>query len=102
MWFTVLAGAAGCYALKYLGAAIPESFLENPLVKRIVMLLPISLLCALVVVQTFGSSKGLTIDARVPAVGVASLVLWRKGSFILVVLSAAITAGLLRHFGIAQ
>ncbi len=102
MWFTVLAGALGCYALKYVGAAIPESFLENPLVKRIVMLLPVSLLCALVAVQTFAADGSLTIDARVPAVGVASLVLWRKGSFILVVLSAAGTAGLLRHFGLAS
>lgn len=102
MWFTVLAGALGCYALKYIGAAIPESFLENPLVKRIVMLLPVSLLCALVAVQTLGTDGGLAIDARVPAVGVASFVLWRKGSFIVVVLSAAATAGLLRHFGLAN
>ena len=102
MWFTVLVGALGCYALKYIGAAIPESFLEDPLVKRIVMLLPVSLLCALVAVQTLGADGGLAIDARVPAVGVASLVLWRKGSFILVVLSAAVTAGILRYFGLAN
>ncbi len=102
MWLTITLGAVGCYALKYLGAAIPETFLENPLVKKIVMLLPISLLCALVAVQTFADHQSLTVDARVPAVGVASLVLWRKGSFILVVLSAAVTAGALRHFGLAH
>ena len=102
MWLTVLGGSLGCYLLKYVGAAIPESFLENPFVKRVVMLLPISLLSALVAVQTFAHGQTLMLDARVPAVAAATVALWQKRSFITVVLTAAIVAGTVRYFGLAQ
>ena len=75
MWFAVLAGAAGCYALKYVGSIIPAHILEQPIVKRIVLLLPISLLSALVAVQTFATSQSLTLDARVPALAAATVAL---------------------------
>lgn len=102
MWFAVLAGAAGCYALKYVGSVIPAQVLEQPRVKKIVVLLPISLLSALVAVQTFASSQTLTIDARVPALVAATVALRFKTPFILVVLIAAVTAAALRYFGLAS
>lgn len=102
MWFAVLAGAAGCYALKYVGSVIPAQVLEQPRVKKIVVLLPISLLSALVAVQTFASSQTLTIDARVPALVAATVALRFKTPFILVVLTAAVTAAALRYFGLAS
>ena len=101
MWPTVLAGAAGCFALKYLGAALPIAFLEHPVVKRIVMLLPIALLSALVAVQTLANKQVLVVDARLPAFAVAVVALRLRRSFIEVVMAAAITAALLRHFGVA-
>ena len=85
MWFAVLAGAAGCYALKYVGSAIPGHVLEKPAVKQVVLLLPISLLCALVAVQTIATSQSLVVDARVPALAVATLALRFKSPFIVVV-----------------
>jgi branched-subunit amino acid transport protein len=100
-WEAVLAGAAGCYALKYLGSAIPQRYLEQPIVKRIVMLLPIALLSALVAVQTFANSQELVVDARVPALAAATVALKFKAPFILVVLTAAISAAGLRYFGLA-
>jgi branched-subunit amino acid transport protein len=100
MWFAVLAGAIGCYALKYVGSAIPAHYLEQPIVKRIVMLLPIALLSALVAVQTFANSQAL-VDARVPALVAATVALRFKAPFILVVLTAAICAAALRYFGLA-
>ncbi len=101
MWFAVLAGAIGCYALKYVGSAIPEHYLEQPMVKRIVMLLPIALLSALVAVQTFANSQSLVVDARVPALAAATVALRFKAPFILVVLTAAVCAAALRYFGLA-
>jgi uncharacterized membrane protein len=101
MWFAVLAGAAGCYALKFVGSVIPAHILEQPTVKKVVLLLPISLLSALVAVQTFASSQELVIDARVPALAAATVALRFKAPFILVVLIAAVTAGALRYFGFA-
>jgi len=102
MWFAVLAGAAGCYALKFVGSVIPAHILEQPTVKKVVLLLPISLLSALVAVQTFASSQELAIDARVPALAAATVALRFKAPFILVVLIAAVTAGALRYFGLAN
>lgn len=100
MWFAVLAGAAGCYALKYVGSVIPVRILEQPTIKKIVLLLPISLLSALVAVQTFASSQDLVLDARVPALAAATVALKFKTPFILVVLLAAVTAAALRYFGL--
>lgn len=102
MWFAVLAGAAGCYALKYVGSAIPGNVLEKPTVKQAVLLLPISLLCALVAVQTIATNQSLVVDARVPALAVATLALRFKSPFIVVVLIAAATAAGLRFFGLAS
>lgn len=101
MWFAVLAGAAGCFALKYVGSVIPSHILEQRTVKSIVLLLPISLLSALVAVQTFAADQDLTLDARVPALAAATVALKFKSPFILVVLIAAVTAAALRYFGLA-
>lgn len=101
MWFAVLAGAAGCYALKYVGSVIPAHFLEQPTIKKVVLLLPISLLSALVAVQSFATSQSLVVDARVPALAVATVALKFKAPFIFVVLIAAATAAALRYFGLA-
>lgn len=101
MWVAVLAGAAGCYALKYVGSVIPGHILEQRTVKSIVLLLPISLLSALVAVQTFAADQDLTLDARVPALAAATIALKFKSPFILVVLIAAVTAAALRYFGLA-
>ena len=101
MWFAVLAGAAGCYALKYVGSAIPGNVLEKPAVKQVVVLLPIALLSA-VVVQTFASNQSLVVDARIPALAVATLALRFKSPFIIVVLISAVTAAGLRYLGLAN
>ena len=102
MWFAVLAGAAGCYALKYVGSAIPGHVLEKPSVKQVVLLLPIALLSALVAVQTIANRQELAVDARLPALVVATVALKFKAPFIVVVLIAAGTAAALRYFGIAN
>jgi hypothetical protein len=101
MWLAVLTGAAGCYALKFVGSIIPSHILEQPTVKKIVLLLPISLLSALVAVQTFASSQELVVDARVPALAAATVALRFKAPFILVVLISAVTAAALRYFELA-
>ena len=100
MWLAVLAGAAGCYLLKLSGAVVPARILDDPLVKRIVMLLPVALLCALVAVQTVGNKQQLVVDARLPAFIAAVVMLRLKRSFITVVLTAAICAAVIRHFGL--
>lgn len=96
VWWGVIAVAAGCYALKYAGLAVPERFLEHPLTIRAAALIPVGLLSALVAVQTLGDGGRLVLDARVPAVAVAAVLLWLRVPFLPMLVAAATTAALLR------
>ena len=57
------------------------------------------LLAALIVVQSLGDGHRLVIDARLPALGVAAILVWRRAPFLIVVIAAAATAALLRMLG---
>jgi len=59
-------------------------------------LLSVPLVAALVAVQTLDGGGKLVLDARVPALGVAAVLVWRKAPFPVVLLAAAATAALLR------
>lgn len=95
-WTAVVAACAACYALKLLGYLAPSHWLETERVTRLAGLVTVALLAALLAVQTFGSGTGLSVDARVPAVGVAAVLLWRRAPFIVVVAVAAVVAAGLR------
>ncbi len=56
----------------------------------------VPLLAALIVVQTLGDGERLVLDARVPALAVAALCVWRGAPFLVTVLAAALTAAGLR------
>lgn len=100
-WMWVAIGAAGLLAwgTKLAGHAVPEAWLENPRIHRVAALVTVALLAALVAVQTFATRDGLAVDARVVALGVAAVLLWRRAPFIVVVLAAAVTAAALRACG---
>ena len=59
-------------------------------------LLAVPLLAALIVVQTIGDGEGIVLDARVPALAVAAVCVWRRAPFIVTVLAAAAVAAGLR------
>ena len=96
-WTAILLLAAASYALKALGAVlIGDREIRAP-VRAVLDLAPVPLLAALILTQTVVSTTGAyVIDARVPAVGVAALLVWRRAPFLVVVLAAAATAALLR------
>lgn len=54
------------------------------------------LLAALVAVQTLDGGERLVLDARLPALAVAAILVWRRAPFLVIVLAAAATAALLR------
>lgn len=99
MWITVIVASAGTYLEKLLGYLLPHSFLERESIRRMTGLLPVSLLSALVVVQTFASETDISIDARVVGLSVAFIALIFRAPFILVVLLAALSTGLIRWIG---
>lgn len=101
LWTAVLAASLVCLALKATGYLLPAHWLDAPRPARIADLLTVALLAALVIVQTLGAGSAIVVDARLPAVAVAALLLWARASFLVVVAGAAVTAALLRLWGLA-
>jgi branched-subunit amino acid transport protein len=102
IWAAVLAGSLGCYLEKIVGFLLPTSVLEHGAVRRIAGLLPVSLLAALVAVQTFGDGQSLVIDARLAGLVAAVVALVLRAPFLVVVVVAAVTAATLRAIGVAE
>ncbi|GAB2459988.1 AzlD domain-containing protein [Xylanimonas ulmi] len=99
LWATVLAASLACFALKLAGHLVPEHWLADPRVARLTSLVTVALLTSLVVVQTLGAGRGVTLDARLPALAVAAIALVLRAPFIVVVVLAAATAAGLRWLG---
>lgn len=101
LWTAVLLAAIICVLLKTLGYLVPPKWLEAPRPARIADLLTVALLAALVAVQTLASGQEIVIDARIPAILVAAGLLMLRAPFLVVVIAAALTAALLRLWGLA-
>ena len=94
-WTGVLVLAVGAYALKALGVIGLGGRPLPARVEAIVPLLPIALLSALIVVQTFSEGRDLVLDARVPGVAAGAVAVVLRAPFLLVItLAAAVTATL--------
>lgn len=96
LWVAVLAGSAGCYAIKLAGLSVPDRILEHPRMQRVAAMLPVALLAALVAVQTLADGSRLVLDARVAGVAVAIVAVRLRAPFLVVVLAATLTTALLR------
>lgn len=95
-WTALLALAAGCYALKAIGPLTAGSRRPPERVERALGLLAVPLLAALIAVQTFGGDHRLEVDARVPALAVAAVLVSRRAPLLVVAVAAGATAALLR------
>jgi branched chain amino acid efflux pump len=95
-WWALLALAAGAYAFKAAGPVLARQGEVRPVVAEALDLLAIPILAAVVVVQTLDGGMRVVLDARLAAVGVAALLVWRRAPFLVVVLAAAATAAALR------
>lgn len=96
IWFGILVGAAAVYSWKLLGSLVPKRLLEHPRVAASANYLTISLMAALIGVQTFTSDVGPVLDARFAAVVIAVLLAIVRAPFLVIVLTAAAVAALLR------
>ena len=99
-WTAVLAAAAACFAVKLAGYLVPARLLEGERAQRLAALVTVSLLAALVGVQTTGGAGGLGVDARLAALVAAAIALWLRAPFIVVVVVAAVVAAGLRAAGV--
>jgi len=99
VWHIILIASLAVFALKLAGYLVPASLLERPTPARVANLLTVALLAALTVTQTLERAGGVEVDARVPAVIVAGVLLWLRAPFIVVVVAAALVAALIRLLG---
>jgi branched-subunit amino acid transport protein len=95
-WTALLLLGAGSYALKAVGPVVVGRRPLPPTAVEVLELLSIPVLAGLVAVQTLNGGGELVIDARVPAMAVAGVLVWRRAPFLVVVFAAAATAALLR------
>ena len=95
-WTVLLGLCAVSYALKAVGPVLAGGRQLSTNVRRTLDLVAVPLLAALILVQTFGDGRRLVLDARAPALAVAAVLVWRRAPFLVVVLSAAAVAALVR------
>ena len=97
LWALVLATIAGCYLLKLAGYLLPARVLDHPAVRRLAELVPVTLLAALVVVEAIADGRHIKLDGpRLAGFTAGAAAVWRKAPFLVVVISAALTAAMLR------
>jgi hypothetical protein len=98
MWWGVMGTSVAAFGLKYLGHSIPHRYLEHPKIQKTNLLIPITLLSALVAVQTFAEKSNLVLDHRAVGLAVAAVALKFRAPFPVVVILAAITSAVVYHF----
>jgi branched-subunit amino acid transport protein len=96
MWVTLLLACLLAYLAKLAGHIVPPSWLDHPTAARISALLPVSLLAALVAVQTVVSDGRLVLDARAAGLAAAAVALLLRAPFLVVVVVGAVVAAGLR------
>lgn len=98
-WWAVLALCASAYALKALGVVLADRIPERALTAGALDIVVIPVIAALIVVQTLDGGREIAIDARLPALLVAALLIWRRAPIIVIVLAAGAAAALVRLAG---
>jgi branched-subunit amino acid transport protein len=92
IWAAVIGGSLACFLVKLAGLSVPERVLDDERVRRLAALLPIALLTALTLTQTFSSRGVLTLDVRGLAVGAALVAVLARAPFLVTVFLAAVVA----------
>ncbi|MEY4494619.1 MAG: hypothetical protein RL570_734 [Actinomycetota bacterium] len=98
LWLGILLASLAVYSWKILGFMVPSSILNNPTVSRIANLLTVALLAALLGVQGLTAGGEIVMDARIPAIGVAAILLFLRAPFVVMVAASALVAALIRFF----
>jgi hypothetical protein len=99
-WAAVIALCAAAYALKAAGTLAAGRAREGAATGGRLDVLVAPVIAGLIVVQTLGDGRELVLDARLPALLVAGVLVWRRAPLLVVVVAAAATAALLRLAGL--
>ncbi|MBU8865177.1 AzlD domain-containing protein [Paenarthrobacter aromaticivorans] len=99
LWLWILIACALAYLTKLVGYFVPAKLLQSPRIMHIAGTMTIGLLASLTVVNALASGQGLVLDARIGALAAAAVALWLRAPFLVVVISGAAVAALLRLLG---
>jgi branched-subunit amino acid transport protein len=92
-WTLVFSLAAGGFACKLFGFFVLGRSRLPAVVERCLALIPAALVAALVAKDTFSAGQTLQIDARVAGVAAATVAVWRRAPFVVVIaIGAGVTA----------
>jgi branched-subunit amino acid transport protein len=94
-WPAILALAGGVYAMKALGPLIVRHRQLPERWRALTALVAVPMLASLVVVQCATDGQRFVVDARLPAVAVATVAVWRRAPFAVAVLLAGVTSAVL-------
>lgn len=98
-WWAVLGLCGSAYALKALGIVLADRLPRSAVTGGALDVVIVPVIAALIVVQTLDGGREITIDARLPALLLAALLIWRRAPILLIVLGAGAAAALLRLAG---
>ena len=96
---SVLIASLAVYSWKLLGYLVPERFITDKF-RDFAERVTVALLAAMVMIQGFTIQGEVVIDARLPALLVAAVLLWLRAPYIVVVIAGAAVAGILRLLGL--
>lgn len=99
-WIAIVALAAGTYAFRVAGPILRSRVTVSETVKRYLALAAVTLLAALIATSALLDGTDFVGIARPAGVLVGAVLAWRKLPFVVVVVSAALTAALLRLAGV--
>ncbi|QDW67613.1 AzlD domain-containing protein [Luteimonas granuli] len=97
-WGWILLASAAAYATKFAGFLVPPRWLDAPRARAAAIALTIGLLASLTAVNTFASGQALAFDARIAALLAAGVALALRAPFLLVVVTGAVAAAVVRLF----
>lgn len=99
-WAAVFALCAAAYALKAAGMVLADRVPAETAARWSLEVVVVPVLAALILVQTLDGGQRLVLDARLPALLAAAVLVWRRAPLLVVVLVAGATAALARRAGL--
>ena len=93
-WTAVLVISGGAYLLKLVGVMAGNRFAVA--LEPVAALVPPALFSAIIVIMTVADGPSIVVDARLAAVGLAAVAVWRRAPFVVVVVVAMAATALVR------
>ncbi len=95
-WQAVLLSAIGIISLRQLGMFVLRGTAQGGAAEKLLRLVPVSVVAAVVALNTLTTKGSLVIDARAAGAAAAAIAVWRRANLVVVLVVAAATTALVR------